>query len=68
MANQNSVIHSGTKYSPFELMFGRTFDLPSSLTNKQIPTYTYENFVDELKIKLSVTICHIHGIGLEKVF
>lgn len=55
MANQNSLIHSSTNYSPFYLMFGREFEIPSNLTSKSIPIYTYDDFSDELKMKLSST-------------
>lgn len=55
VANQNSVTHSSTNFSPFTLMFGRDFDIPSTLLHKSNVGYTYEDFSDEFKAKLKQT-------------
>lgn len=52
IAHQNSVVHSSTGFSPFELMFARHFDIPGILSKSQAPNYTFDDFADEMKAKL----------------
>ncbi|XP_044761285.1 uncharacterized protein LOC123318665 [Coccinella septempunctata] len=52
MFSYNTTTHSSTKFSPHELLFGKQPQIPTSLTNSVDFKYTYENYVDELKLKL----------------
>lgn len=45
----NTTIHTSTKYTPFELMYGRKVSLPGVLTRKPEPIYNYDDYVTELK-------------------
>lgn len=49
----NTAIHSVTKFSPYELVFGSKPILPSSLTKEPEFLYTYDNYVDQLKYRLN---------------
>ena len=53
----NSSPHTDHQYSPFELVFGRQPNYPSSLLNaKNIdPVYNIENYSKELKFRLQTT-------------
>lgn len=59
MHSYNNTPHSTTGYTPQELMFGFTAELPVSLTNKPRPTYNYDNYVSELRFRLQ----HTHQIA-----
>lgn len=49
----NTTVHSETKYSPFELVFGKKCSLPSNLHNNVIdPLYNYDSYPKELKYRL----------------
>jgi len=48
----NTSVHSTTKYSPFELVYGHLPSLPTALKTTEF-RYTYETFLDDLKLKLS---------------
>lgn len=48
----NTAIHSATNYSPFELVFGRTPEFPTKLSNKPSPVYNYDNYSKLLKFYL----------------
>ncbi len=49
----NTTIHSETKFTPFELVFGKSCVLPSNLkTNFSEPLYNAENYACELKYRL----------------
>lgn len=50
----NNTTHTGTNYSPFELVYGRNMSLPSTIA-KATPAYTYDNYADELKINLKTS-------------
>lgn len=47
----NNTVHTSTNYTPFELVFGRNMTLPNSIA-RSTPSYTYENYLDELKSNL----------------
>lgn len=51
----NITTHTGTHFSPYELVFGRQMELPMSITKLNSPSYTYDNFVSELKANLKVS-------------
>lgn len=48
----NTTIHTSTKISPFELIFGTKAKLPSSITKSSEFKYTHENYADDLELKL----------------
>lgn len=51
----NNTMHTGTNFSPFELVFGRQMSIPDTITRSNTPSYTYENFANELKENLKIT-------------
>lgn len=53
MLSYNKAVHSATKFSPFELVFGNKPKLPSSITQPPEFKYTYETYLDQLKYKLN---------------
>lgn len=48
----NVTPHIGSKFSPFELLFGRKPNLPSVITKAPDSSYTYNDYLTELKHKL----------------
>lgn len=48
----NTTVHTETKYTPFELLFGKTANLPSNITEKIDPLYSFDNYPLELKFRL----------------
>lgn len=52
MFSYNTTIHTSTKFSPFELVFGYKANLPSSITKSPDFKYTYDDYIDELTLKL----------------
>ena len=53
MFSYNTTPHTVTQFTPYELVFGRKPNLPSLLTSTSEPIYTYEDYLTELKLKLS---------------
>lgn len=51
----NTSIHASTKFTPYELVFGYKPDLPSSITRDPQFKYTYDSYIDQLKLKLNKT-------------
>ena len=45
----NTSEHSATGYTPFELVFGHPFSLPSALRSEPSPQYHCDDYVSELK-------------------
>ncbi|KAG5867846.1 hypothetical protein JTB14_018979 [Gonioctena quinquepunctata] len=52
----NNTVHTETKYTPYELIFGKPVQLPSNLTDAIDPLYNFENYPLELKYRLQ-TAC-----------
>lgn len=48
----NTSVHSSTKFTPFELMFGRKANLPNVLKREPTPIYNYDDYVASLKFKM----------------
>lgn len=48
----NNTVHSETKYTPFELVFGRHGSLPSNLKNTIDPIYNFDNYPIQLKYRI----------------
>lgn len=51
----NTTVHSETQYTPYELVFGKTCNLPSNLSSNVImPLYNDENYVQNLRYRIQV--------------
>lgn len=50
----NTAVHSETEYTPYELVYGKQCNLPSSLTKTIQPVYNYEDYNIDLKNKLQI--------------
>lgn len=48
----NTTVHTETKYTPFELIFGRECKIPNNLTDIVEPIYNFESYPLELKYRL----------------
>lgn len=48
----NTTVHSETKFTPFELVFGKLCNVPTNLLSKVDPIYNYDNYPIELKYRL----------------
>ncbi len=59
----NSTIHSSTGKTPYELLFGHIPYIPSTLTQNPEFHYTYDDYYDQLKLKLN----NMHQIAKEKL-
>lgn len=51
----NTTVHSESKYTPYELVFGKKCSLPSSLTSQLEPLYNFDDYPCELKYRLQIT-------------
>ena len=52
----NTTPHTMTKYTPYEILFGRKANIPGQLQQKTAPLYNYDDFVHDVKQKLQA--CH----------
>lgn len=53
----NTCVNTQTKYTPFELVFGRQCRLPDSISNCNVePLYNPDDYCSELKYKLQVAL------------
>lgn len=59
----NSSIHSATGYQPYELLFGRKVEIPTSLTKPPEPQYNFTDYQFELKNKMQES----HGIAKNRL-
>lgn len=50
----NNTVHSATKYTPFELVFGKTCELPSRISSTVEPLYNPSDYSLELRYRLQV--------------
>lgn len=48
----NTSVHSSTKFTPYELVFGKQCNIPSNLTTTIDPIYNFDNYAVELKYRL----------------
>ncbi len=48
----NNTVHTETKYTPHELVFGRLCNIPSNITQKVDPVYNFDSYPIELKYRL----------------
>ncbi|KAB0790765.1 hypothetical protein PPYR_15500 [Photinus pyralis] len=47
----NTTVHSETRYTPFELVFGKVCAIPNNLSEME-PLYNYDNYLLEFKYRL----------------
>lgn len=50
----NNTVHTETKYTPHELVFGKSCKLPNNLDSGVDPLYNYDSYPYELKYRLQV--------------
>ena len=48
----NNSVHTETKYTPYELVFGKNCNLPNNTLNAVDPMYNFDNYPIELKFRL----------------
>jgi len=61
----NKTQHSATRYTPFELLFGRPSTRPSALRQPPEPRYNYDDYASELKDRLRTAHQQAHKILIE---
>jgi hypothetical protein len=52
----NTTPHTMTKYTPYEILFGRKARIPGGLQQKSVPTYNYDDLIVDVKKRLQD--CH----------
>lgn len=50
----NTTVHSSHNYTPFELMYGRKCNLPSTIQTTPEPLYNFSDYAKELKYRMQV--------------
>lgn len=50
----NNTVHSSTKYTPFELVFGKQSELPCRISSRVEPLYNPDDYCLDLKYRLQV--------------
>lgn len=56
----NTTPHTATKFTPFEIIFGKKANLPSSITQTPKFLYTYDDYMENIKMKLQTTRKHAY--------
>lgn len=51
----NTTVHTSTKFTPFELVYGKLCNLPNNLLKRVEPLYNYDSYPLELKYRLQVS-------------
>lgn len=51
----NTTVHSETNFTPYELVFGKKWSLPSNLIADLEPLYNFDNYPCELKYRIQTT-------------
>jgi hypothetical protein len=52
----NTTPHTMTKYTPYEVLFGRRANIPGQLQRPPTPVYNYDDVIREVRRKLQE--CH----------
>lgn len=55
MFTYNTTPHTSTKYTPYELLYGFKASLPSSIQKSPEPCYNYDDYLNELRVRLQTT-------------
>ena len=50
----NTTPHSVTKYTPFELLYGRIANMPGVLQKRVEPLYNYKSYAKQIKYQLQL--------------
>ena len=45
----NTTPHTMTKYTPYEILFGRKANIPGYLQYKSVPSYNYDDLIHDIK-------------------
>jgi hypothetical protein len=48
----NTTPHTMTKFTPYEILFGRKANIPGSLQHRSVPSYNYDNLIHDIKRRL----------------
>lgn len=51
----NTSVHTETKFTPYELVFGRACSLPNNLMKQVDPLYNYDSYPCEMKYRLQIS-------------
>lgn len=62
----NTSVHSETRYTPFELMYGRQCELPSNIRTGIDVVYNYDDYVTDLKHKLQTAYAETRKALVER--
>jgi hypothetical protein len=52
----NTTPHTMTKYTPYEILFGRKANIPGCLQQRSVPSYNYDDLIHDIKRRLQE--CH----------
>jgi len=52
----NTTPHTMTKYTPYEILFGRKANIPGYVQYKSVPSYNYDDLIHDIKKRLQE--CH----------